>query len=133
MPKRALIIALLLSLSLLLAAAPALAESNTLTGSWTGNWTCTKQPCAKGSGAMSARLQQDDQHNVTGSYTMVDTAKGNLNCTLKKAVLASDYEFAGTMTCGSYSVGMAGKLDGNLFTGEYDGGPLGIGTFKLYR
>lgn len=132
MHRRASIIVFGLALALLLASAPAWA-GNTITGSWSGNWACTKQPCAKPSGVMSARLQQDDQHNVTGKYTMIDTAKGNLNCTLQKAVLASDYEFAGTMTCGSYSVGMYGKLDGDLFTGEYDGGPLGMGTFKLNR
>ncbi|MCB2193666.1 MAG: hypothetical protein KQI62_18975 [Deltaproteobacteria bacterium] len=121
-----------LFLALLLAAVPAWAE-DTITGYWSGSWTCTKQPCQKAGGFMSAVLQQDDQHQVTGKYTMNDTVKGSLNCKVQKAVLASDYEFAGTMTCGSYSVGMHGKLNGDLFQGEYDGGPLGMGTFKMNR
>lgn len=126
------IITLLLALSLLLATAPAWAE-NTISGYWSGEWTCTKKPCQKPSGSMTAVLQQDDQHKVTGNYTMNDTVKGSLRCTLKKAVLASDLEFAGTMMCGSYSVGMYGKLNGDTFEGEYDGGPLGMGTFKMNR
>lgn len=121
-----------LFLSLLLAAAPALAE-NTITGYWSGSWTCTKKPCQKPNGFMSASLQQDDHHKVTGEYVMSDTAKGSLRCKVQKAVLASDYEFAGTMMCGSYSVGMHGNLNGDTFQGEYDGGPLGLGTFKMNR
>lgn len=121
-----------LFLALLLAAAPAWAE-NTISGYWSGSWTCTKKPCQKPSGFMSAVLQQDSHHNVTGTYILSDTVKGSLRCTLKKAVLASDYEFAGTMTCASYSVGMHGKLNGDTFQGEYDGGPLGLGTFKMNR
>ncbi len=132
MQRSALIIVCLLTLGLLLTAAPALAD-NTISGYWSGSWTCTKQPCKKSSGFMSASLQQDDHHNVTGTFTLNETVKGALRCTLQKAVLASDYEFAGTMKCGSYSVGMAGKVDGDTFEGEYDGGSLGMGTFKLLR
>lgn len=123
---------IVLLLALALSASPAWAE-NTISGYWSGDWTCTKQPCQKPSGFMSAVLQQDDQHNVTGNYTMNDTVKGSLRCKVQKAVLASDYEFAGTMMCGSYSVGMHGKLNGDTFQGEYDGGPLGLGTFKMTR
>lgn len=130
MLKRASVFVLLLAL--LLAASPAWAE-NTITGYWSGTWTCTKQPCQKPSGFMSAALQQDDHHKVTGEYIMNDTVKGSLRCKVQKAVLASDYEFAGTMMCGSYSVGMYGKVNGDTFQGEYDGGPLGLGTFKMNR
>ncbi len=123
---------LLSALFLLLAAVPARAE-NTITGYWSGSWTCTKKPCQKPSGAMTAVLKQGDDHKVTGEWVMIDTVKGSLRCSVKKAVLASDYEFAGTMMCGSYSVGMYGKLNGDTFAGEYDGGPLGMGTFKMNR
>lgn len=48
-------------------------------------------------------------------------------------MVASDYEFAGTIMCGSYSVGLAGKFNGDHFEGQYDGGSLGMGTFVMNR
>ncbi|BEQ13389.1 hypothetical protein [Desulfoferula mesophila] len=118
---------------LMLAALPAWA-GDSVTGYWDGSWTCTSGTCDKAHGGfMSASLQQDDNHNVTGDFAMHDTVKGILRCKVKKAVVASDYEFAGTIMCGSYSVGLAGKFNGDHFEGQYDGGSLGMGTFVMNR
>ena len=118
---------------LVLAAAPAWA-GDSVSGYWDGQWTCTSGPCDKApSGFMSANLQQDDNHNVTSEFVMNGTVEGSLRCKVKKAVVASDFEFAGTIMCGSRSVGLAGKFSGDHFEGQYDGGSLGIGTLKMNR
>lgn len=69
---------------LMLAALPAWA-GDSVTGYWDGSWTCTSGTCDKAHGGfMSASLQQDDNHNVTGDFAMHDTVKGILRCKVKK-------------------------------------------------
>ncbi|MCF8034052.1 MAG: hypothetical protein K9K66_10485 [Desulfarculaceae bacterium] len=134
MKRFASLTALLLSLGLLLAVAPAWARPD-VSGVWRGTWTCTKQPCPKTTGHIFADMQQDDTGHLKGTYTVDGSSKGSLRCTMATGIVSSDDQFGTTLKCGSYSIGMMGKVVGDTIVGEYDGTPVGmsIGNFTLSR